>query len=171
MYFLHGQTVDSIIFFPSSKPITAMLTGDDTAFVYVDGDLIKPLNEGKWNVAKKYILPGNFQVFAVAFTNNQGPTGFKGKFSDGTLTIPRKKGGWKCIQRTPKENWKDVSFDDSTWSWAHAHKGVNIKGIDSKAYWIHAKDKFAKKTFCRRVFRRGLQHLVLRSNNIKILVE
>ena len=153
---LKGKELTPSYFFSSVKPTIAMLTGDDSAFVYVDGNLIKPLNKGKWNVAKKYILPGNFQVFAVAFTNNQGPTGFKGKFSDGTLIIPGRKGGWKCIQRTPKGNWKVMSFNDSTWGWAHAHKGVNIKGIDSKAYWIHAKNKFAKKTYCRKVFRRGL---------------
>ena len=135
-----------------------MLTGDGKANVYADGKMMKPLNGGIWKKAKKYILPGDFRVLAAEITNHMGPIGFKGSFSDGKgLTIPGKKGGWKCTQSKPKGNsWKLISFNDSKWKWARSHRGKHVKGIDRKAHWIHASKKNARKVYCRRVFKRGL---------------
>ena len=135
-----------------------MLTGDGKAKVYADGKLMKALNRGKWDVAKKYILPGDFKVLAAEITNYKGPCGFKGSFSNGKgLTIPGKKGGWKCTQSKPKGNsWKLISFNDSKWKWARSHRGKFVKGISSKAHFIHGTNMYAKKAYCRRVFRRGL---------------
>ena len=129
-----------------------MLTGDGTADVYVDGKLMKPLNKGPWTVAKKYILPGDFKVLAAYITNKKGPIGFKGSFSNGVITTPGEKGGWKCVENQPSGAWKLLSYNDKSWKPAKAHKGENIKGIDNTARFIHGSKGNGKRVWCRRVF-------------------
>lgn len=134
--------------------MNATLTGDGKADVYVDGKLMNPLNTGGWNVGKKYILPADFKVLAVEITNTKGLIGFKGIFGNGVYT--QSGAGWKCADSKPSRRWKLFSYDDSKMNAAKAYKGKDAKGIDSRAYWIYASKKNAKKAFCRRVFRKGL---------------
>ena len=129
-----------------------MLTGDEMFKVYVDGKFMEPLNKGPWNVAKKYILPGDFKVLAAYITNKKGPIGFKGSFSNGVITEPGAKGGWKCVQKRPSRAWILPSYNDKNWKPAKAHKGKNIKGINNKAHFIHASKKMGRRIWCRRVF-------------------
>ena len=121
---------------------------------------MKPLNKGSWTVAKKYILPGDFKVLAAYITNNQGPIGFKGSFSNGIITGPGAEGGWKCVQKKPTGMWKLPLYNDRNWKAAEAHKGRNIKCIKNKAKFIHGSKEKGTNVSCRRVFRKGFYTMI-----------
>lgn len=117
-YFRHTVQV------PSATRATLVLTGDDTADVWVNGTQIStsPRVTDSWKNAAVVDVPlsaGTNVVAVRAENTTQSPAGLIGALSvQGGQTVVT-DGSWKASQDGPS-GWERPGFDDSTWPAARA---------------------------------------------------
>ena len=127
----------------------ATLVVDDKMVVYADGVFIGKAK--RWNIGRRYRMPGGTRVVAIKATNFGGPCGIKGIFAAGRLVTDKT---WKCSS-TGVPNWHSPTFDDSSWPAAREMlngfpkstlRGYRVRGHGTKWIWSNFP---AKTVYCR----------------------
>ncbi|WP_255658295.1 family 78 glycoside hydrolase catalytic domain [Actinoplanes sp. L3-i22] len=99
---------------------TMVVTGDDTADVWVNGTQVSasPRVTDSWKTAAAVTIPAGTSTIAIAATNTAaGPAGVIAKLGS-TVT----DGSWKAFTTAPS-GWQQPGFDDSGWASAQVLAG------------------------------------------------
>jgi alpha-L-rhamnosidase len=99
---------------------TMVVTGDDTADVWVNGTQVSasPRVADSWKTAATVTIPAGTSTIAIAATNTAaGPAGLIAKLGS-TVT----DGSWKVFTSAPS-GWQQPGFDDSGWAAARVLAG------------------------------------------------
>lgn len=96
-----------------AAPATLVVTGDDTADVWIDGTQVSasPRVTDSWKTAATVTVPAGTHTIAVAASNTTvSPAGLIAKLGT-TVT----DGSWKSSTTAPAD-WQQPAFDDSGWA-------------------------------------------------------
>jgi alpha-L-rhamnosidase len=110
---------------PAAGPATLVVTGDDTADVWVNGVRVVSSRRvaDSWKRAttvdvSAQVRAGANTVAIAAANTSAGPASVIAKLTSGTTTIAS-GGTWKAAQTVPA-GWEQPGFDDSAWPAARA---------------------------------------------------
>ncbi|XP_048582331.1 uncharacterized protein LOC5506315 isoform X2 [Nematostella vectensis] len=124
----------------------AEITVDDRAFVYANGRYLGNDN-GKWDVAQKYMFPLDTQVVAIYVQNTGGPGRIMAKFGNGIETDAE----WKCTNKH-SPNFQKTDFDDSSWPAAVVRQAneQTVRQLPRDVRWIGVSNPDERSFYCRR---------------------